>query len=465
MKFHVSSQDSCSAQPFRRFLFPVLALLGLFLASPLCGQQAAATPPLRNAAECTARGGLPNVFAKLKAGKPVNVAYLGGSITEQPGWRVLSLKWLREHFPSAKIEPINAAIGGTGSDLGAFRLEKDVLQFHPDLLFVEFAVNDGGTPPERIREAMEGIVRQTWRKVPDCDICFVYTLVGVSFPGLQEGKLTQAASTMEDVADYYKIPSVHFGLKVVALAKEGKLVVSSSDARLDQVAGDALNESTPLPVDAQGRIVFSKDGVHPYPNTGHVLYTQALIRALTVIEPVGLPGKHETGTPLRPDNWEHAHLVAVSDAAKISQAASGETTSAGQLEKQFAKRLPGILKFHPGDSIHFRFRGTNASLYGLRGPDSGMLEVNIDGTAKKLVNFDRFCGTYRLVTLPLDENLKDVVHDVTVTVLSDPFDKGGLLAGKGLEAWKIHPEQFEGSDWYVGAILLIGDLLPKSEIP
>ncbi|XHR27687.1 MAG: SGNH/GDSL hydrolase family protein [Chthoniobacteraceae bacterium] len=441
-------------------------MLGAFLAgSPLSGQQAAPMPPLRNAAECSARGGLPNVFAKLKAGKPVNVAYLGGSITEQPGWRILSLKWLREHFPSAKIEPINAAIGGTGSDLGAFRLEKDVLQFHPDLLFVEFAVNDGGTPSEKIRKTMEGIVRQTWRKYPECDICFVYTLVGASFPGLQEGKLTQAASAMEDVADYYKIPSVHFGLKVVALAKEGKLVVSSSNARLEQVAGDALNESAPLPVDAQGRIVFSKDGVHPYPDTGHVLYTQALIRALTDIEPIGLPGKHETGTPLNPDNWERAHLVGVNDAAKISQAATGEAASAGPLEKQFANRLRGIVKLQPGDSLHFRFRGTNATLYGLRGPDSGALEVNIDGTAKKLVNFDKYCGTYRLVTLPLDENLTDAVHDVTVTVLADPIDKGGLLAGKGLESWKSNPEKFAGADCYVGALLLIGDLLPKSEIP
>ena len=33
------------------------------------------------------RGGMPNVLAKLAAGKEVRIAYLGGSITAQNGWR------------------------------------------------------------------------------------------------------------------------------------------------------------------------------------------------------------------------------------------------------------------------------------------------------------------------------------------------------------------------------------------
>ena len=104
----------------------------------------------------TARGGLPNFAAKLKAGEPVTVAYFGGSITEQNGWRVQSADFLRGLYPKSKISPVNAAIGGTGSDLGAFRLAHDVLEHKPDLVFVEFAVNDHGAKPDRIRKAMEG---------------------------------------------------------------------------------------------------------------------------------------------------------------------------------------------------------------------------------------------------------------------------------------------------------------------
>jgi len=406
--------------------------------------------------ECTPRGGLPNVFAKLKTGEPVKVAYLGGSITEQRGWRVLSLKWLRERYPSVKIEEINAAIGGTGSDLGVYRLEKDVLRFKPDLLFVEFAVNDGGTPSEKIRKAMEGIVRKTWATDPRCDICFVYTLVTASFPALQEGRLTRAASIMEDVADHYQIPSVHLGMQAAALAKDGKLIPASPDARVEQVAGNGLDESTPVPTDAQGRIIFSKDGVHPFTDTGHVLYTQALIRALTQMEPVGTPGPRSLVAPLDAGNWERASLAAINDAAAIHRVASDRDVSADPIAARFANRLPGMVKLRPGDSLDFRFQGSDAFLYCVRGPDSGVIEISVDGSSRKVVNFDRYCGTHRLVTIPVGENLPDQVHTVAVRVLDDPVAKGEILAGKGLEDWKARPETFAGSDWYVGAVLVLG---------
>lgn len=143
---------------------------------------------LRDAAEFHARGGLPNAFAKLKAGKAVRIAYLGGSITEQNGWRPKTLDWFKKRYPAASITEINAAIGGTGSDLGVYRLQQDVLTHKPDLLFVEFAVNDGGAAPERILKAMEGIVRQTWRADRSTDICFVYTLTGPHPPFLFWGE-------------------------------------------------------------------------------------------------------------------------------------------------------------------------------------------------------------------------------------------------------------------------------------
>lgn len=90
----------------------------------------------------TPREGFPNLLSKLRSDtdEEIRIGYLGGSITAAgSGWRSKSLGWLRERFPDRKIEEINAAIGGTGSDLGVFRLEQDMLQHEPDLLFVEFA--------------------------------------------------------------------------------------------------------------------------------------------------------------------------------------------------------------------------------------------------------------------------------------------------------------------------------------
>ena len=89
--------------------------------------------PLRKAVEFHARDGLPNVLAKLRASKTVKIAYFGGSITEANGWRTKTLAWFRKQWPKADISEINAAIGGTGSNLGVYRLQQDALRFQPDL--------------------------------------------------------------------------------------------------------------------------------------------------------------------------------------------------------------------------------------------------------------------------------------------------------------------------------------------
>jgi len=217
--------------------------------------------PLADAVECRPRGGLPNFFVKLEAGAEVRIAYLGGSITAQPGWRPKTLRWFQDQYPKAKVSEINAAIGGTGSDLGVFRLERDVLRHNPDQVFVEFAVNDGGAAPEDIYRTMEGIVRQTWRADPAADICFVYTLVAGFVPTLQEGKFPRAASAMEKLADHYGIPSIHMGMEVARLAKEGKLVWAAPKPKTD-AEKEAMKD----------KLIFAADGVHPYTDTGHQLY-------------------------------------------------------------------------------------------------------------------------------------------------------------------------------------------------
>ena len=237
--------------------------------------------------ECTPRDGWPNFFAKAAKGGEFKVAYLGGSITAQPGWRVKSLAWLNAKYPKSKFSEINAAIGGTGSDLGVLRIEHDVLNAKPDLLFVEFAVNDGGAAPEEIIKSMEGIVRKTWKTLPACDICFVYTFTTAYLAELKTGKFNRSAATMEVVADNYGIPTIHMGLEAVRLESEGKLLMQAPEAKVENVAGDVLNVEAKIAVNADGKIPFSKDGVHPYTDTGHQLYMNAIARSIPAILKAG----------------------------------------------------------------------------------------------------------------------------------------------------------------------------------
>jgi len=83
---------------------------------------------------------------------------------------------------------------------------QDVLAFKPDLIFVEFAVNDGGADPFDVLQGMEGIVRQAWRTNPQTDICYVYTYANGFERDLDRGLCPRAASADEKLADWYNIP-------------------------------------------------------------------------------------------------------------------------------------------------------------------------------------------------------------------------------------------------------------------
>ncbi len=88
------------------------------------------------------RDGFQNFFRKTLENDTVSIAYLGGSITAAPGWRVLSFDYFNKQHPDRIFKEVNAAIGGIGSEFGAYRLQSHVLKFKPDLVFVEFAVNE-----------------------------------------------------------------------------------------------------------------------------------------------------------------------------------------------------------------------------------------------------------------------------------------------------------------------------------
>lgn len=404
--------------------------------------------PLAPAVECTPRAGLSNVFARLEAGKEVRIGYLGGSITAQEGWRPKTLAWFQKSYPEAKVSQINAAIGGTGSDLGVFRLQQDVLDHRPDLIFVEFAVNDGGASPQQIYQCMEGIVRQTWKTLPNCDICYVYTLVAGMAPTLQDGKFPRAASAMENVAGHYGIPSIHMGLEVARMAKQGRLIFQGKLPKTGaekQALGD--------------KIVFSPDNVHPFPETGHELYLQAIVRSVPAIRAASkTPGPHTLSAPLVADNYEQAKLVPINK-ARLSTGFRWLDPRTDPFGKRYATRMTTLYRGNkPGETIAFKFKGTRAAIYDVIGPDCGQVSITLDDQpAVTRPRFDSYCVYDRLQTLMIGSNLPDRMHTVKIEICRDQPDKAKILAQR---KEKIdNPKRFDDTAFYPGAILVVGELV------
>ncbi|MDP0496232.1 MAG: SGNH/GDSL hydrolase family protein [Verrucomicrobiota bacterium JB024] len=414
--------------------------------------------PLRDAIEFTPRDGLPNIFRKLDDGDEVSIAYFGGSITEQGGWRLQSLAWFREEYPDATVKQINAALGGTGSSLGVFRLEGDVIEHHPDLIFVEFAVNDSGVKPDEIIKAMEGIVRKIWQASNTTDICFVYTMTKSESRQLAAGKLQRSASVMEAVADHYGIPSICLGLEAADMEAAGKLIMKT-DAPMTRVSGDELNEAAMMATDEQGRIIFSKDGVHPYPETGHVLYTQALVRSMEQSQYDADTLAHPLPDPIDPDNWVMAQQLTITE-AMLSGPWEILSPENDQLAKQFNRRMHPIYRLQPGAELTFRFKGSKVAVYDLMGPTGAVVEVTRDGKTWKSKRMDAYCTYYRLATMDIGRNLDpDTVHEVVIRVLDEPVDRKQTLFEKNRKDVDKNPQKYEGSFFYPGGILIVGELV------
>lgn len=122
---------------------------------------------------------------RARSGERLSVVFFGASLTwganasdpMQTSYRALIAKRLEEKYPEAHFKFHDAAIGGTGSQLGVFRLDRDVLKRDPDLVFLDFSANDGITTddPETLA-SYEAIVRRliTVEGVPLVQVAFPF---------------------------------------------------------------------------------------------------------------------------------------------------------------------------------------------------------------------------------------------------------------------------------------------------
>lgn len=403
--------------------------------------------PSRTAVELRARNGLANFFAKAKAGGKVTVAYFGGSITAANGWRPQTTAWLKTRYPKAEFIEINAAIGGTGSDLGVYRLGRDVLEHRPDLVFVEFAVNDGGAAPQQIYRCMEGIVRQIRKADPATEICFVYTMHDGMLKDLSAGRLPRSASAMEFIADHYGIPSIHLAQEPARLIDAGLWVFSSPkpEAPADPEKG------TPA------RPAFAPDSCHPFAETGHRLYTEAIARSFESMEGQGTASPYSVPAPFTADNHEGARLIPLTE-AMLGEGWQKLDPQNDSIARNFAKRLSPLWRAEKaGTSLTFAFHGCAAAVYDLLGPDGGELEVIVDDQpARSVKRFDAYCTYHRLGTTSLLSEKEARDHTVTVRLTDNRFDKAQILSRNGNKI--DDAARYEPLRWYAGALLIDGEL-------
>lgn len=146
--------------------------------------------------------------AAIAAGR-LTVGFLGGSITApktRTRWPEPWLGWLAQRHPLLRPIVENAALGATGSDLGALRAGSVIKGHECDLVFVEYAVNDLGSPTERRGRTREGLLRQLIES--GADVVLVYTYSSEMRSDMEAGRPPATIAEFEDLADHYGVGSV-----------------------------------------------------------------------------------------------------------------------------------------------------------------------------------------------------------------------------------------------------------------
>ncbi|MCR5585139.1 MAG: SGNH/GDSL hydrolase family protein [Lachnospiraceae bacterium] len=186
-------------------------------------------------------------LTKAQNGEEIVICYLGGSVTEgegstertpqgyKKGYAYMSYEYIRDKYGKGdNVKYVNAAISGTGSDLGMVRADEDVLSYDPDIIFVEFAVNNDNSVYNKM--TYEGLIRKFLKAENEPAVILLFS--AATYAG-------QTQNYMKPMGTYYDLPMV--SMKTALDVPQNLKVIEWKD--------------------------FSNDTVHPKTD-GHKLYAK-----------------------------------------------------------------------------------------------------------------------------------------------------------------------------------------------
>lgn len=343
-----------------------------------------------------------NKIAKAADGETVTVAYLGGSITEGVGapdkescYAKLSFDALSEVY-GGNFEYVNAGVSGTPSILGNLRVQKDVLDYSPDIVFLEFAVNDG---MEQIyKESYESLIRTILKQDNEPAVILLFTVT-------KTGHTCQPH--MSELGEYYQLP-----------------MISVPDAIQPEIEAGRMTWED-----------YSADEAHPNAE-GHKLVAEFIsnyffhVMIRDFADPLyGMPVLPEFGAP-----YESAFLAEADYGNSDDDLQIYETGSFARTERRIADFEKGAwvysgegsepMKMHVrGNSLFFVCKRNNSA-------SMGKFEVYIDGKKVTAIDTDQPDGwgePYAFQAIKWQN-----VHDMEVEIV--PTEDS---AGKTIEIFGI----------------------------
>jgi sialidase-1 len=354
--------------------------------------------PLSHLPYIEVNNGLYNTYQKFRITKKGTVAFLGGSITHNPGWRDKTTQYLKERFPDTEFTFIAAGIPSLGSTPHAFRFSRDVLaQGTPDLLFLEAAVNDRGngfSEKAQVR-ALDGIMKQLNAQNPKANVILMAFAEPHKNTDYENGKEPVEVSVHRRVAK-------HYGAVYINLAKEV----------YDRIKAGEFSWQ------------YDFKDLHPSPY-GQEVYFQTIKELLKLTPPDMATSRKPSGMDVYA--YEKARYVDIEEATNLSgfkteanwKPVGKVPTRAGFVD------VPMLTSDTAGSSFTFNFKGRAVGIAIISGPDAGKIAYTIDGKDPKTL--DLFTPWSMQLHLPwylmLADELRSGKHTLKLTLLPEKNEK------------------------------------------
>ncbi len=328
-------------------------------------------------------------FDKLRAGRSVTVAYLGGSTAAGMGanqakkssYGALVTAWLRARYPQAQIHELNAAISGTGSLYGAIRLRRDVIAHKPDLVFIDLALDDASEKETAVTISFEGIIRQLLTTTQPPEIVLIYAT---------SPTCDARVELYEPIAEHYAIPAINLQNPSWGCRDEG----ASIQVELWKDQGHLLDANHQVYAELITAFLAEQEQLKPSP--------------LLIPPP----------PPLRSDELTYGELKPFAGLCRAS---------GWRLEASSDHALPSTLLVNhkAGAQIEVPFEGTAVGIAYRAGPDVGMIECLIDGrpAPAPLTRIDGYDSVSRIQTRILVGGLTPGEHRLTIRLLGEKNPK------------------------------------------
>ena len=302
------------------------------------------------------------VIKKLQAGEEVTIAYLGGSITQGTGadnencYAALTTKWIESQYPDAKVNYVNAGIGATGSYIGVHRCDAQVLSHDPDLVFIDFSVNDESQNNAINKLTYEGLIRKIWKHSSDPGIICI---------AMTQDNGTSVQDCHGEVTEKYSVPFVSYHDAMLNF-------LNTTDVQWSDISGD---------------------NIHPN-MSGHAILSAMLTTYLQYITD-NLDSIDDTDPELAPAGdegakYENAVLLTTDEAQPVTTGAfEMKQMEFGGFKNPWIAKLPADAEITDDDAFVIEVEAQNIGLlYAKLTSNAGMADVYVDDELVATINAD-----------------------------------------------------------------------------